>query len=124
MILPETGVLMVRPRWAVVMEPYARLLSAPEADEEITGHLRGGDVIEIVEIGTTQYMSSGSDEPWYLVRSGENQGWLMSTAVALFGSRNQAENYAAADNYAAAQNHAPAQNAATAQAEASLQAGE
>ena len=92
--LPETGLLIVRPQWAIVVESYVRLLAAPGADNEITGHLRDGDVVEIVEIGTTQFMISGSDDAWFLVEDGDSRGWVTSSALALFGSRNQAENAA------------------------------
>jgi hypothetical protein len=95
-VLPETGVIMLRPRWAVVNEPYVPALLAPGAADQVSGQLRLGEVVEIVEIGTTQFRDDGTEQPWFLVEAAESSGWLVNTSVTVFGSRNQAENAARA----------------------------
>jgi hypothetical protein len=101
-ILPETGLLMLRPRWAIVIEPYARLLAEPDSITEITGHLRRGDVVEIVEIGTQRYRGDGDDGNWYLVEGEGSRGWVLNSLLAVYGSRAQADNASRAITAAAA----------------------
>ena len=78
------------------------MLAAPGENTQIAGHLREGDVVEIVEIGTQRYRGDADEGNWYLVEGEGSRGWLRSSLLAVYGSRAQATNASRAMTAAAA----------------------
>ncbi|MGP1458466.1 MAG: hypothetical protein ACTTKL_04075 [Treponema sp.] len=71
--------------WAVVTDPYAAYKNAPDWNAEANGHCRKSDILQIE--GTAL---SPEEEVWYRFKD----GWLPSSAVAVYQNRFKAENAA------------------------------
>ena len=82
--LPETPVLSGRDRYALVVEAYVRVHSAPGGEAPIRTHLRLGDVLPVE--------SRTPDDAWVEIRRLDLQGWIQRSTVRLFSSREQAIN--------------------------------
>ena len=93
--LPTTPVISVRPRWAVAADLYVRVRAEPSIDSVIRGHLRIGDVAEIVSISTVTNDLQGPRNIWYQVEASGFRGWALGSALELYESRSRAVNAAA-----------------------------
>jgi len=94
--LPTTPVLSFRAGWAVIDVTYARVLTSPDPNSEIVGHLRRGVVLEIVSKSNYTEQVDESVDFWYQVRSEEFSGWVFGSGLELYNSRERAENAAEA----------------------------
>ena len=92
--LPVTPVISVRPRWAVAVDAYARVRSEPLTDSAIRGHLRIGDVVEIVSISTASTGMNGNHDTWYEVEVAGLRGWALGSTLEFYESRSRALNVA------------------------------
>lgn len=92
--LPPTPVVVLRPTWAVVTDPYVRLRADPDPDAPIAGHLRRGDVSQIVAINTAVQRVDGERHYWYRLHGDEASGWALDRAVESYGSEYRARNAA------------------------------
>ena len=94
--LPATPVISVRPRWAVAITAYTRVRAQPTEDSAIRGHLRAGDVAEIVSIGATPALVDGRREYWHELSSDGLHGWVPGSDLRFYESRSRALNAARA----------------------------
>lgn len=92
--LPTTPVVALRPTWALIRVPYLRLYEQRDANSSIVGHLRMGDIAEVVAIGTRVLRVDGRPQRWYLLNSGQAQGWTTGGPLELFTSQERARNAA------------------------------
>ncbi|MBU8912835.1 MAG: hypothetical protein KOO61_02350 [Spirochaetales bacterium] len=92
--LPVTPVISVRPRWAVAVDAYVRVRAEPLTDSVIRGHLRTGDVAEIVSISTTVADVNGSRDTWYEVDVAGLRGWALGSTLEFYESQSRALNVA------------------------------
>lgn len=90
--LPVTSVISARPRWAVAADAYVRVHAEPSAGSTIRGHLRIGDVAEIVSISTVTHDLEGIRDTWYEVDSAGLQGWAPGRSLVFYESRSRAMN--------------------------------
>ncbi len=84
MTLPETPVLGVQDRYALVVDHYARMYVTPQRSADITGVVRKGDILSVV--------GSMSDGDWIEVRLIPAEGWIEGAKIRLFPSREMALN--------------------------------
>jgi hypothetical protein len=94
--LPVTPVAAARPGWAVSVNAYARVRSGPTRDAEILGHLRLGDVAEVVSLSTSVVLIDGVRDRWVEISSGDLRGWVRASEISLYESLRRAELAAAA----------------------------
>lgn len=73
--------------WIVVSQAYARIKAAPSPDARDIGHMRGGDLLQV--LSRERLPSQGST--WYKVVSGSLEGWLQGSQAAFFETRETAE---------------------------------
>lgn len=82
--LPETPVLGVQDRYALVTDHYARMYVTPQRNADITGVVRKGDILSVA--------GRMSDDDWIEVRRIPSGGWIEGSRVRLFPSREMALN--------------------------------
>lgn len=92
--MPETRILALRAAWAVVTGGYTRVYAAPEADAQISAHLRRGAVVEITDKSSYSDTINRETASWYQVRAGDVVGWVFGTALDLYNSEQRARNAA------------------------------
>ncbi len=92
--LPVTPVISFRPRWAVAADLYVQVRAEPSFESAIRGHLRFGDVAEIVTISTVGNDLEGPRNGWYEVEVAGLRGWAVGDALEFYGSRSRASNAA------------------------------
>jgi len=92
--LPVTPVISVRPRWAVAADLYIRVRADPSLDSAIRGHLRGGDVAEIVTIRVVTNDNEAGRRTWYQVEAPGLRGWAVGSSLHFYASRARALNAA------------------------------
>jgi len=91
-VLPPTPVISLRPAWAVVSEPYLRLRAEPDSSSPIAGHLRQGDVAEIVAISRVVARVGGERRYWYELQGGQVSGWALDSALESYATEQRAFN--------------------------------
>ncbi len=96
--LPVTPVISVRPRWAVAADLYIRVRAEPTLDSAIRGHLRRGDVAEIVTIRAVTNDDEGALSTWYQVEAPGLRGWAVASNLHFYASRARALNAAGSFN--------------------------
>ena len=96
--LPVTPVISVRPRWAVAADLYTRVRAEPSVDSAIQGHLRRGDVAEIVSIRAVTNETEGGLSTWYQVEAAGLRGWALGSNLDFYASRTRALNAAGTFN--------------------------
>ena len=92
--LPETPVATLRPTWALVRSPYLRLFESADQSSPITGHLRAGDVVRVLSIGTVEVATQNGRARWYQLELDAVRGWSLGGAVELYSSQERARNAA------------------------------
>jgi SH3 domain-containing protein len=90
--LPVTPVISARPQWAVAADVYVRIREEPSIDSPIEGHLRTGDVVEIVSITTRSIEGERGRDTWYEVAGAEISGWILGSSLDFYESRARALN--------------------------------
>ena len=93
-VLPTTGVSDIRPSWAVVVSTYVRLRDEADSESPITGHLRAGDVAEVVSISLSPYSANGHQLRWIELAAEGHTGWVLENDLQLFSSERRARNAA------------------------------
>jgi len=96
--LPVTPVISVRPRWAVAADLYIRVRAEPTLDSAIRGHLRRGDVAEILTIRAVTNDIEGGLHTWYQVEAPGLRGWAVGSSLHFYASRARALNAAGSVN--------------------------
>ena len=71
--------------WALVTDPYAAYKSQVGWDEQVTGHCRKGEILQIL---SKAFDSDGLE--WYRFE----EGWLPSSCLTVYSNRLRAENSA------------------------------
>ncbi len=94
MRLPPTPVIVLRPTWAVIRQPYLRLRSDAQRSAGISGHLRRGEVAEITAISPIAERIDGELRYWYFLEGIEVSGWALDDALEAYGSEDRARNAA------------------------------
>ena len=89
-----TPVLTLRAGWAVASEPYTPVVATPAFDASIEGHLRRGEIVEVVAKTNYSVAREGEEFFWYQVRSQGIEGWVYGSGLILTTSREQAVNAA------------------------------
>jgi len=92
--LPSTPLIVLRPTWAVVREPYLRLRTDSQRDAPISGHLRRNEVAEIRAISPIVERVDGEIRYWYFLEGVEVSGWALDDALEAYGSEHRARNAA------------------------------
>ena len=92
--LPPTPVIVLRPTWAAIREPYVRLRVDAQRDAGISGHLRRGEVAEITAISPIEERVDGELRYWYFLEGGVVSGWALDDALEAYGSEDRARNAA------------------------------
>jgi len=77
--------------WIVVAEAYARVKAQPNPEAPDIGHLRSGDMLPV--LGRERLPPSNAT--WYKVQAGSREGWMQSSQVSFFQTRETAERAAA-----------------------------
>ena len=72
-----------------------RLHEQPDMDARIVGHLRAGDVAQIVRIGTSTYLTQDETAMWIELADSSQIGWTISTYLELHTSQTRAAHAAA-----------------------------
>ncbi len=90
--LPTTPVLSLRAGWAVSLEGYTAVVAAPAFDAPIEGHLRKGEVVEVVAKTNYRVPHGEADSHWYQIRGDDVEGWVYGSELLLAASREQAVN--------------------------------
>lgn len=92
--LPVTPVLTLRAGWAVASVPYTPVVSTPSFDAAIEGHLRRGEIVEVVAKTNYSVLREGEEYFWFQVRGQGVEGWIYGSQLILTASREQAVNAA------------------------------
>ena len=92
--LPVTPVISARPQWAVAADVYVQIRAEPSIDSPIEGHLRTGDVVEIISISTKSIDGARGRDTWYEVAGAEIHGWTLGSSLEFYESRTRARNAA------------------------------
>ena len=78
--------------FGVVNVSYTRVNSEPDENSALSGHLRRGSVVRIIERRLIQ--TSGRPESWVQIEA-NFQGWLRETLVDIYNNEHQARTAAA-----------------------------
>ena len=92
--LPVTPIVSARPRWAVASDVYVQIRDLPDSDAAIEGHLRVGDVVEIVSIDPRTVEGDRGRDTWYEVAGDGIHGWALGSRLQFYDSENRALNAA------------------------------
>ena len=93
-VLDPTRVVVLRPEWAVVADPYVRVHESPDRLSAIRGHLRAGDVVEVEGLGTGSTVVDGRAYRWHRIDHPAVNGWVFGRELLPARSRNHAINLA------------------------------
>ncbi|TVQ23429.1 MAG: hypothetical protein EA382_09905 [Spirochaetaceae bacterium] len=93
-VLEATRVVVLRPEWAVIADPYVRVHESPDRFSPIRGHLRAGDVTEVTGLGTGLTIVDGRAYRWYRIDHPVVAGWVFGRELLPARSRNHAINLA------------------------------
>lgn len=74
-------------RYAVVMEPYAKILGVIDHADQLVLTCRRGDVLEVHQ----RKYDEDLEHLWLQVKLGDSSGWIPEQQVLLFNNREQAE---------------------------------
>jgi hypothetical protein len=97
--LPVTPVISARPQWAIAADVYVQIRAEPSVESPIEGHLRAGDVVEIVSISTKSVEGERGRDTWYEVAGAEIQGWTLGSSLEFYESRARAMNAAEQNDF-------------------------
>ncbi len=93
-VLEATRVVVLRPEWAVIADPYVRVHESPDRFSPILGHLRAGDVTEVTGLGTGLMVVDDRAYRWYRIDHPIVAGWVFGRELLPARSRNHAINLA------------------------------
>jgi len=89
--LPETQVLSVRSRWAVITGSHLRLRDRATTESRAITTLWRGNVLEIIARDETKVRVEGKDDYWYQVAYDGLQGWVFGAYIELYESEKKAQ---------------------------------
>ena len=89
--LPETPIVSIRDRWAVVDDRYVRVREEPRVDASVSDYVRLGLIVEVAEVVDN---GNGPDATWMRIAGQEVDGWVTESNLSLYESRARARNAA------------------------------
>ena len=89
--LPETPIVSIRDRWAVVDDRYVRVREEPRVDASVSDYVRRGLIVEVAEVVEN---GNGPDATWMRIAGQEVDGWVTESNLSLYESRARARNAA------------------------------
>jgi hypothetical protein len=97
MDFPSTSILSVDAYWGVTLPAYTVVYRESKLFSSVTGILRRGDVVEILERTPEATAASKPFGGWIKVRlpampEGDDQGWIFADALVPFANREMALN--------------------------------
>jgi hypothetical protein len=89
--MPATPVFTIRANWGIVVSPYLRVRSRPQAAAEVVAHLRNSSVVEI--LAKTSYPETVEEKSdyWYEIACDGIRGWVFGSYLEFHNSRQEAE---------------------------------
>jgi hypothetical protein len=89
--MPATPVFSIRANWGLVVSPYLRVRSRPQAAAEVVAHLRNFSIVEI--LAKTSYPETVEDKSdyWYEISCDGIRGWVFGSYLEFHNSRQEAE---------------------------------
>lgn len=84
-VLPKDTAISTSMQYAVIVEPYVSLRDKPSDDGITSSHARSGDVFVVEAIKAE--MRNGKQVLWINL---ENAGWLISSSVRLYPTKEKA----------------------------------
>ena len=91
LILPARRALSDGPEYAVALPAYTRLHESPEIESGVVGHMRRGDVAEILRESEFTDVHADQASRWYEVEADGGVGWIFGDYVSLHETYAQAE---------------------------------
>ncbi len=89
--LPATPLLSISSRWGVITSTYLRMREKPDVNSRPITTLWKGYVLEVVSRNPEKKTVDDREGYWYQVTYGGLQGWVFSTYLRFFDSREEAE---------------------------------
>jgi hypothetical protein len=89
--LPETPIVSVRDRWAVVAGAYVRVRAEPADGAAVADYVRRGLIVEVAEVVD---QGGAEAETWMRITGDQVDGWVTGSDLSLYESRARARNAA------------------------------
>ena len=89
--LPETPMISMTSRWGVIVSTYLRMRDKPDIRSKPVATLWKGNILEIISRNPEKRIVDDLEGYWYQVTYGGLQGWVFSSYLNFFDSREEAE---------------------------------
>ena len=89
--LPPRRALPDGPQYAVTEPAYTRLHESPEIESGVVGHMRRGDIAEILRESEFTDIHGNRTSRWYEVYAEGGSGWIFGDYISLHETYAQAE---------------------------------
>jgi hypothetical protein len=90
--LPSVRLVKEDSSWAMVDRGIIRAFKTYDVNADVLFHLRGGEIIEVInKTAFTQKVFSGEDH-WYQIRAYDKEAWVFGKDIIVYDTQKLAEN--------------------------------
>lgn len=89
--LPSTPFISMTSRWGVITSTHLRMRKKPDINSKAITTLWKGYILEVISRNPEKRNVDDTEGYWYQVTYGGLQGWVFSSYLKFFDSREEAE---------------------------------